>query len=230
MNRMTLEILEKAAIVAQLREMEALDHAISISPPHVFSMCFNQNMVKLISFSTKPYFRYVNTIGKRLAAILIALFILTSTTAFCVESIHEPIINFIVNTYEKFSSIVFDKKDLAEPLPKTIEQVYELTFTPDGYAVTDTETSSTDRLTVYSNRSGDEILFEQYIVEATRIGLDTENGTWEKLEVNSNEALFLSNKGNSVLVWTQDGYGYQISGRIDKDTLFKMAKSMAPKK
>lgn len=113
----TNTILKKAAQEVQRREMEALNNEMALVESHVFSETFNRKMEKLLRFSQKSYFPYVNTIGKRVAIITIAVVISLSATAFSVKAIREPVVNFFVNVYEKFSSIVFQSDESEKTYP-----------------------------------------------------------------------------------------------------------------
>ena len=56
--------------------------------------------------------------------------------------------------------------------------------------------------------------------------MDTEGVDIQNVTIDGKETLFYSNKGINNLIWTDNGYGYLISGRINKDEIIKMMKSV----
>lgn len=70
-----------------------------------FSAAFEQKMEKLIKREKKPYFYLINTAAKRVACIIAALIIAVAGTVLSVDALREGVKNFIVEVYEKFSSV-----------------------------------------------------------------------------------------------------------------------------
>ena len=214
-------ILQQAATEAQRREMEILGKEIDLSEPHLFSDDYNRKMDKLLKFSRKPYFSFVNTVGKRAAVIIIALITALSITTFSVKALREPVVNFIISVYEKFSNILFHSDEADNSFPTTIEEFYWPEYLPNGYV----EIENINLINVieitYSNGT-DDLIFEQYIISSAQIGADTEGTEIETLTVDGKEVLFFVNKGINRIIWTDGLYGYRISGVFDKDEMLKM--------
>ena len=222
----TNTILKEATQEVQRREMEALNNEMALGESHVFSETFNRKMEKLLRFSQKSYFPYVNTIGKRVAIITIAVVISLSATAFSVKAIRVPVVNFFVNVYEKFSSIVFQSPESKKTYPTAIEQFYEPDYLPEGYTLLENQNLLVATQIIYSNSNGNELIFEQYVITSNELKVDTEGVEIEKITVDDNKALFYSNKGIHNLVWTDGVYGYKITGEIDKEVMLKIARSI----
>ena len=168
---------------------------MAIDESHIFSETFNRKMEKLLRFSQKSYFPYVNTIGKRVAIITIAVVISLSATAFIVKAIRGSVVNFLVNVYEKFSSIVFQNPESKKTYPTAIEQFYEPEYLPEGYTLLENQNLLVATQIIYSNSNGNELIFEQYVITSNELKVDTEGVEIEKITVDDNKALFYSNKG-----------------------------------
>ena len=235
-------VLKEAFIEYQKREVDALRTEYAQIKSHVFSERFENRMTKLVRFSERPYFRFVNTFTKRVAVFAIIIMISLSA-AFSVEAIREPIIKFFIEVYEKFTHVVFQTdtgtsennntngnlsgNSLLEIFPVTIEDVYEPTVLPDGYSYTDNIKTEIFYQNSYYNQSGQELSFEQFIITSIELHIDTEDGaTVEEIMLENTKALFTQNKGTNVLVWNDRKYGYKIIGSIEESEMIEMALSL----
>ncbi|MGN1086218.1 MAG: hypothetical protein ACI4Q5_04200, partial [Porcipelethomonas sp.] len=54
---------------------------------HIFSDSFNKKMKKLIKRQKKPYYKFINTAGKRAACIAVAALILSFSTIMGVDAL-----------------------------------------------------------------------------------------------------------------------------------------------
>lgn len=98
-------------ILAQALQ-EDLDAKMAQLPPEnevdfEFSEEFESDMQKLLNRASKPYYYFINTVGKRVAVIAVVLFIALTTTVFSVEALRKPVVKFFVTFFEKFSTVVF---------------------------------------------------------------------------------------------------------------------------
>lgn len=216
-------VFQEAAREAQRREMEILEKEMNLSEPHIFSDNYNRKMDKLLKFSRKPYFNFVNTVGKRAAVIIITLITALSITTFSVKALREPVVDFIISVYEKFSNILFHTNEAENSFPTTIEEFYRPEYLPNGYVEVENLNLINVIETTYTNGT-DDLIFEQYIISLTQIGADTEGTEMETLTVNGKEVLFYVNKGINNIVWTDGAYGYRIKGIINKEELIDMVK------
>ena len=72
-----------------------------------FSEKFNKKMEKLIKSQRKSYYILINTVGKRVAILFVAIITLF-TASMSVKAIREPVINFIIEVYESFTKYFFE--------------------------------------------------------------------------------------------------------------------------
>jgi len=234
--------LKEAFIEYQKREVAALWDEFSKAEPHVFSERFENKMKKLVKFTEKPYFRFVNTFAKR-AAVFIVVIMISLSAAFSVKAIREPVIKFFIEVYEKFTHVVFQTdadealsgnveenpngNNVSEGFPDTIEDIYEPTIIPDGYTLADNMFIENYLKNTYQNQNGQDLIFEQFVITSVTLNVDTEDAeTVEETEIGNMHALWAQNKNTNILVWNDNKYGYQITGLIEKERMIEMALSL----
>lgn len=225
-NAIVEKLFKESAREAQKLEMEILEKELQIAGTHEFSEAFQSRMSKLITFSRKPYFLVINTIGKKIAVILIIFVLTFSTILIRVEAARQPIFQFFIEIYEKFSSVLFPDMEQGICYPESIEKNYKPQYIPEGYTLLESIVLTTTTQFIYSNKNGDELIYTQYVISSNSLSVDTEGVDIQNITIDGKETLFYSNKGINNLIWTDSDYGYLISGRIIRDEIIKMMKSV----
>ncbi len=215
--------LQQAIYRLQQRETDALRLEMQQSTPHVFSDNYQSKMNKLTGSAEKVYFFFVNTLPKRVALIVAVTMVALTITTFSVEALRKPVLNFFEEVFSTFSRIVFFGAE-SEPLPDNVEGPREPTYIPVGYSVSERELFDAIYEITYTNGDDEPLLFSQLAVENMDFSVDTEGVTME--DVPELQGKFYSNKGWNNLIWSDGQYGYHITGKIDKETLIKMALSV----
>lgn len=225
-NATVEKLFKKSARMAQKCEVEVLEKELQISGTHEFSEDFKSKMNKLITFSRKPYFLVINTIVKRIAVILIIFALTFSAILMRVEAVRQPIFQFIIGVHEKFSSIIFPNMGHKIYYPASIEKTYTPQYIPEGYILSESLVLTTTTQFIYSNNNGDELLYTQYVIFSSNLNVDTEGVDVQVISTDGNEALFYHNKGINNLIWADRGYGYLISGSINRNEIIEMMESV----
>ena len=188
-----------------------------------FSEAFEKKMQKLIRAQKKSYFYLINTVGKRVAIIILAIVISFTATTFGVKAIRESVIEFITETFEKFTKITVqnDEPNTQVVFVKTAPQ-----YIPEGYVLEkETESDAFYRIR-YRNLDNISISYIQKINFGTIYNTDTEDVEYEKININYFEGIkYVKNEINTV-VFANESYLYTVSGRISFDELIKMAESI----
>jgi len=198
---------------------------------HAFSPEYERKKQRIIKYHTKAYFPFVKTVGRQVAAVLVICFLALGSTAMSVKAIREPIINFIVEIYEKFSRITFQPESIEEiKPPSTIEQEYIPSFIPAGYSESSRDDVDVMIQTEYTNKDGDILLFSQMTIENRKVGIDTEETETKEITVNDNSGIFYSNKGWNTVLWNDKRYAYSVFGMISEAEILKVAESVEMKK
>lgn len=177
------DLLMRAARIVQSEEVNALEAEVLITGGHKFSDAFAIKMNKLIKFSKKPYFSLVNSLGKRIAIIIIVIILSVSMAISRVDALRKPIFEFFIEIYEKFSSLSYGGFDNGEIPPDKLEHHYEPGYLPEGYALKEHAEMQNMSLLFYRDDLGTELIFKQSVLTGARMSVDTEGVQTEAVTV-----------------------------------------------
>lgn len=190
---------------------------------HEFSESFERDMKRLVSQRKKPYFRMINTVGKRVACVAAVLLIGTFTTVMNVEAARSAIAEFFIGVYEKFSTFISSDDDEA---PEKIEQLYEITCGLDGFVVNWEVADDLVYNVTYLNEPYI-VDFKQSVKSEYDTNWNTEDTSIETIMIDEYEAVyFLDNHNYHHLVWNAEDYVFSVSTNVGKDELIEMSKSV----
>lgn len=184
-------------------------------------------LLKLIKKQRKPYYYMINTLGKRVAVVLFS-FLLVVSTVLSVKALRDSVLNFIIETYEKFSTIFWDDK-INSNVPITIEKCNLPSHIPSNYKqslIIESDTLVSYKYTDDSNTKH-YFIFQQYTIHNTVNTIDTEDIYTENIKINDKSGVFYCNKDIANLIWDDGAYGYTITGNIEKEEIIKIASSIS---
>ena len=189
-----------------------------------FSPRFEKRMKRLIRQRRKPYYRFINTAGKRVAVIALAFLTISFTTVMSVEALRTPFLDFIMSIFSDHSEVrtVNDSGDL----PDKIESFYEITADLSGYSIERDESNEKERAIIY--RRGDDIIsFRQIVVQGFGRNYNTEDAVIESIDINGYETIgFFDNQNYYTLIWNNGRYIIKLASNIGKDALIETAKTV----
>lgn len=193
--------------------------------PHAFSPRFEKQMRALIRRREKPYYRMINTAGKRAACFAAALLMLSTVSVLKVDAFRSAFQDFTV----KFRS-VFSTFHSAEPenAPDTIEEIYEMTydFAGNGFELLDERYTDQFRIVTYANGEN-AVTFQQCTKKAFNPSVNTEGAEYYEKKMNGVDAIFYrDNLGAYYLIWDDGEYALFLLGEIDKETFIEIADSI----
>ena len=200
---------------------QILDEADS---SHEFSPDFERRMDKLIRQRRKPFYRFTNTVGKRVAVIIIGLITVSFTTVMSVEALRTPFLDFITSLFSDHSEVktIDDSGDY----PETIESYYEITSDLSDYSI-ERDSVKDDERAIYYRHNDKLIYYYQKIIDNYRNNLNTENANTESIDINGHEAIgYMDNQNYYTLIWNNGEYIIQIASNVGKDALIEIAKSV----
>ncbi len=188
-----------------------------------FSLDFERRMEKLINRNKKPYFRLINTVAKRVAVIIAAIIIVLTSTVFSVEALREGVKNFVIEAYEKFSTIVFRKNSSTST---EIMVYYEPMYIPKGYILAEEKRLDYDYIKTFKNSNGDEIVYIQSCDLENGRNINTENAITE--EINGGFYVYIPSSKTRMFIKSNGIYEYyfRCSKKVSKEDLLKMADSI----
>ena len=191
--------------------------------PYEFSAEFEKRMSKLIKRRRKPYFRMINTVGKRAACIALAVFIASATTVMSVDAFREAVFRFFMNIFSTHSDITAIDDDQH---PNTIEDIYEITYDISDYNI-DFE-SNTERTRIISyTRKSNEIILEQYVNDAFNLRANTEDAVIKHMDLNGFDVIYYCDNHNYYnLIWDNGYYIFHLSSNLTKEATLDIAKSI----
>ena len=195
-----------------------------------FTKDFEERMKKLIERERKFYYYWTNTIGKRVAMIVISIIISLATLTFSVKAIREPVVHFIVETFEKFSSVVFanDKSENDIHIDDNLVlNVIKPNYIPKGYALESSFEQQTVFQSVYINsENNNTIVYSQYINDESVFQVNTEGIEYDDIFIGNYEGISYSNKGNNTVMFSTDDNIFMITSQINMEEIIKIAESI----
>ena len=187
-----------------------------------FSNEFLLKMQRLLKAEKKFYYRMFNTVGKKVASIILAIFIGLTATVLSVEALRESFINFIIETF-KLGAIVrvtdsYEEFNFIKLSPQYIT---------DGFILeSEVEVDSNIYKKVYSSNDSSFIIYTQSIATQNLTGINTENITYEKIYIGTFEAITYSKNDTFTIIFTDNYYTYKIYSTLPKEELIKIAESI----
>ena len=151
---------------------------------------------------------YLNTTGKRVAAIFIVIGVFLGFSV-GVYAVRKPIVEFFLNVKEKFSEVFFEQEAI-DNAPDTIETVYTLGYVPDGYELIERKIKETYVKTVWRNTNGEEIIFHQTCFNISQ-NLDNENNDFTISYVNNMKIAIREKYNLKEYYWNSNEYAFMFS-------------------
>jgi len=198
---------------------------------YVASPKFEREMERMIKAQSKPYYKYINTRAKKAALALAAAFVLLIATVFSVSALREPVVRFIVEVYEKFSTIFFDKGEEEITKPAKLEIIFTPTWLPEGYTLNETKSKNSDSqiCSIFVSPQNDMICFQQYTLASAGLIVNTEGVVVEEVMVGEYLGICYTNLGKQTIIWDNGQYGFLLEGSVDRDVLLEIAYSLKEK-
>ena len=135
----------------------------------------------------------------RIAAILVAALLLLAS---CAVVYRNEIRNFVEEIYEDFIKVTYSND---ETEGKTIEDVYELTYVPNGYTLEKSTISPIAANYEYINNENKLIVFEQRTLDKSIFSFDKENGYNLIVDITKHDVYYKTTKTYHYYIWN-DGY------------------------
>lgn len=197
----------------------------SAGSDHVFSDGFEKEMDKLIKRRRKPYYKLVNTFGKRVACIAVVVVVAASTTVLSFASLREPVFNFFINLFSDHSTISTDSI-ISKAYPDINRAKYAITNDISEYKV-EKEYSNANENYIHYQSGEKQIIFTQSEINDYNKNFNTEGQQIDNLQINGYDAIgYFDNHGMYSIVWNNGEYIFDLNSNIGKDALIEMAESV----
>ncbi|MCM1363260.1 MAG: DUF4367 domain-containing protein, partial [Clostridiales bacterium] len=170
-----------------------------------------------------PYYKIINTAGKRTACAAVIVLVASSITIMNVDALKNAFSDFFVNTYKKFSTVQPVEDDSA---PTTLEEIYEITYNINDFEIIDNEEDEYRR-DIFYLKDDTVIYFSQETKNKYNHDVNTEDAEILTIDINGHEAIyFIDNNDYCNIIWDNGDYIISLGSNIDENTLIQMAKSV----
>lgn len=144
-------------------------------------------------------------LSTKMIAILVAAAILL--LAGCAIIYRDEIREFVTNIKEFFVEVKFDE---GENESQDIDEIYELTYIPEGYSLEDQRINRLSVQYKFTNIDNDLIRFTQQSLDASSFQVDSEHGDNTIIEI-SNHTIYSRKTGDMYYyLWNDGRYAMQI--------------------
>lgn len=177
----------------------------------------------LIRRRKRPIYYLFNTTLKKVACVITAIIIAAVSTVLSVDALRDGAGNFLLKTYEKFSTLIFNEDSDA---PDHIQVYYAPSFIPEGYKMSEIQRRESSAHIEYENNYQKEIGFTQSLISGNGINVNTEIGEVE--EIGNGLYICYSQFQQHVYFWSDGEYEFILSASlsISKEELLKIAESL----
>ena len=210
MDNKTNQELFKQALVEGVnrrldREIATCDEEITYSRRHI------KNMVRIVNGKEikKP-------LNRKMIAILVAAAILL--LAGCAIIYRNEIREFISKIYDSFVELRFEE---GEQESRNIEEIYELTYVPEGYSLEKEEVNRIFVQYLFVNEDDDYIKFIQQSLDSSSFSVDIEHGDYDVINIDEYEIYYRQTDGINYYLWNDGKYAMQLyaSNELPEQTL-----------
>ena len=199
MDNKTNQELFKQALVEGVnrrldREIDACDEEITYSRRHI------KNMARIVNGKQikKP-------LNRKMIAILVAAAILL--LAGCAIIYRNEIRDFITDIREHFVKVSFSE---GENESQNIEEIYELTYVPEGYSLEKEEVNRIFVQYLFVNEDDDYIKFIQQSLDSSSFSVDIEHGNYDIINIGEYEIYYRQTDGINYYLWNDGKYAMQL--------------------
>lgn len=208
--------------------------------PRIFSQGYEARKKKMLQTAfdrneiesmTKPKRRF--RIPAAAAAAVIFLAVAASLAAVRADAMPEPIRILVMQVQSLFSSASVDEQILygenqATDFPEEIKTVYEPSVVLDGYEVSERILQKRLEKIYYIDANQQQYSFQQRTMDYWN-GYDNEELECEDIYLHEGLTGIIYVKNNyTYLMWQQEGYVFEITGKLSVKNLKKLAASVRP--
>lgn len=204
MNLSDRELLKKAINEALSRkfqrELDECDEEIVCSPAHMAAM-------KKIIYGTKEKNesrRFSPRVLKAVAILVAAAVLLAS----CAIAYRKEIRTFFENICMRFVAVTYS---MGESNEIVLEEIYELSYLPEGYVLENEEITHIKTKYSFSNSAGNKISFEQRTLDTAGFFADIENGYTKVVGIDEYDLYVKTTKAYNHYIWNDGKYTLRLT-------------------
>ena len=197
-NKTNQELFKQALVEGVNRRLDR--EIANCDEPIVFSRRHIKNMARIVQGKSikKP-------LNRKMIAILVAAAVLL--LAGCVIIYRNEIREFVTYVREYFVKITFDEGDNNS---QTIDEVYELTYVPDGYTFKQENNTRTRVQYLFTDINNNYIKFIQLPIDASSFSVDIEHGGYDVINVVEYKVYYRQTDGINYYLWNDGKYAIKL--------------------
>ncbi len=191
-----------------------------------FSPAFEERIRRVLRRQACGFYVLFGTVGRSVASVLVALLVGITVTTFSVRALREPVVRFITQVFDTFTSILF-----VDDAPAVTDEVFNAVvpdYIPEGYEV-ERQTSDGEtmhRIMYYNTVLRDRLVYTQSWQKDGVLTADTEDVIHHNVLVNGMDGIAYQNKGSFTILFICGDYAYSISGSLPEELLLRIAESI----
>ena len=172
-----------------------------------FSDKYLKSKEKLLNKLSRSYWKYVNTVAKKVAVIIIS-FIIAFTSLMTVDAFRKSVIDFVITIFDSFSKI---EQDFG--IEKQIDVYYSIAKLPSIYVKTIVYRNKSVYVQAW-NHLNNQISLSQ-VASYLSNQFDTEHGDLSEKIINNTPCLVCKDNTLYYCYWEFDGYRFELIYPID---------------
>lgn len=176
---------------------------------HVFSDKYLKAKEKLLNKLGRSYWKYVNTVAKKVAIIIISL-IIALTSLMTVDAIREKVIDFVFRIYSTFTEIESNNQNNN----KYIKTYYTIQQIPKTHQKSFINANESIATTYWSSSQREDISLVQ-APKSTSLIFNSENGNFSEHIINDTPCLTCKDNNLYYCYWEFDGYRFELVYPLD---------------
>ena len=193
-----------------------------------FSLGYKRKMAQLIKRQKRPYWKYVNTVGKKIAAFAL-VFMMLFGLSMSIEAVREPVVRFVVSVFDRFSELFVDKSETIIA-PDKIEEVFTITGLPSEFKETFFDLTKTHVETEWSDGKKKISLYQS--IMNSKITFDTETPNITKICIDGVEIYYMYKNNKTQIFWRDSSYIFIIeyTDFVSEENVIGLYESLSIKK
>lgn len=201
---------------------------------HVFSDRHNLQIKKILA-RHKGARRKANvrTFLKRATIAVLVVMSIAFSGLMSIKTVRAELYRIVTEWYDEHIDIFFEPSnndEISDDKNLRHSGARLPSYIPEDYELDELIKNSNAVVATYYNSSGEMLSFGQYVLpEGANISLNNEGLVIQRIRINGFDALLglpHSSDDYSSILWTDNEYVYQITARLDGDTLILIAESL----
>ena len=190
--------------LSKLKELEFSNIPEADEIDYTFSDGYIKYKDKLLNKLGHSYWKFVNTVAKKAAVIIIAL-IISFSSLMTVDAFREKFVKFLYTVYTNFTQIESKNNDNE----KYFTRNYSLNNIPNGYIKVFNESNKHSTVYYWKNINNQLIMLTQISILNSN-QFNTEHGTLKETTINDTPCLTCKTNTDYFCYWEFDGYRFEL--------------------